>query len=47
MKVATTDFAASTVTAQVPVPEHPPPVHPAKVETESGVAVSVTAIAAS
>src|SRR2546425_82057 len=30
------------VTVQEPVPEHPPPLQPANVEEESGVAVSVT-----
>ena len=44
VKVAVTDLAASTVTAQVPVPEHPPPDQPAKVEIASGVAVSITTV---
>ena len=38
---AVTDFAASTVTVQVPVPEHPPPDHPVNDEPVSGVAVRV------
>jgi hypothetical protein len=29
-------------TVQVPVPEQPPPVHPAKIAPEAGVAVRVT-----
>jgi hypothetical protein len=41
--VAITVSAPKTrVTAQVPVPEHPPPLHPTNVEEESAVAVSVT-----
>jgi hypothetical protein len=44
---AETDLAPSTVTVQVPVPEHPPPDQPAKVEVASVVAVSVTVEAAS
>src|SRR5439155_7548681 len=36
--------AAERVTVQVPVPEHPPPVQPVKVEPAVGVAVNVTAV---
>ncbi len=41
LNVAVTVLAASIVTVHVPVPEHPPPLHPANVEAP-GVAVSVT-----
>src|SRR5207249_3291538 len=41
---AVTVVAAETVTAQVPVPEHPPPLQPVKVEPAAAVAVSVTAV---
>lgn len=41
-KVALTAWFAFTVTAQVPVPEQPPPLHPVKVIFEPGDAVSVT-----
>ena len=44
MKVAVTVVAAESVTVQVPVPEHPPPVQPLKVEPATGAAVSVTAV---
>jgi hypothetical protein len=44
LKVAVTLVLAAKVTVQVPVPEHPPPVQPANVEPELGVAVSVTAV---
>ena len=33
---------ALMLTVQVPVPEHPPPDHPVKVELEAGAAVRVT-----
>ena len=39
-----TVVAAETVTVHVPVPEHPPPLQPVKVEPATGVAVSVTAV---
>ena len=39
-----TVVAADRVTVQEPVPEAPPPLHPAKVEPVAGVAVSVTAV---
>src|SRR5436309_13938964 len=44
MKVAVTVVAAFSVTAQVPVPEHPPPLHPVNVEPAAGAAVSVTTV---
>ena len=43
-KVAVTVVAADIVTVQEPVPEHPPPLQPLKIDPESGVAVSVTAV---
>jgi hypothetical protein len=42
LKVAVTDVAAFIVTEQVPVPEQPPPLQPAKVDPPAGLAVSVT-----
>ncbi|PYM68547.1 MAG: hypothetical protein DME11_00055, partial [Candidatus Rokuibacteriota bacterium] len=44
MKVAVTVVAAETVTTHDPVPEHPPPLQPVKVEPAAGAAVSVTAV---
>ena len=44
LNVAVTAVAAVTVTTQVPVPEHPPPVQPANVEPSAGNAVNVTAV---
>ena len=44
MKVAVTVVAALKVTVQVPVPVHPPPLQPLKIEPAAGVAVSVTAV---
>src|SRR5438552_11193119 len=44
VKVAVTVVAALSVTTQVPVPEHPPPLQPLKVEPMAGLAVSVTAV---
>src|SRR5438094_9989412 len=44
LKVAARVVAAFSVTAQVPVPEQPPPLHPVNVEPAAGVAVSVTAV---
>ena len=41
---ALTVVAALTVTTHVPVPEQPPPLHPAKVEPAAGVAVNVTTV---
>ena len=41
---AVTDFAASTVTTHVPVPEHPAPDQPVKFEPVAGVAVNVTTV---
>jgi hypothetical protein len=46
VNVAVTVFAASIVTAHVPVPEHPLPVQPAKVELTDGEAVRVTEVLA-
>jgi hypothetical protein len=43
-KVAVTLSLDATVTLQVPVPEHPPPLHPVKVLPPVGVAVSVTCV---
>ena len=44
VKVAVTVVAALKVTVQVPVPVHPPPLQPLKVEPAAGAAVSVTAV---
>lgn len=44
LKVALTAVAAFNVTTQVPVPVHPPPLHPANVEPSAGLAVSVTCV---
>jgi phage tail protein X len=44
LKVAVTVVAAVNVTTQVPVPVHPPPLHPANVEPSAGLAVSVTCV---
>jgi hypothetical protein len=44
LNVAVTAVAAVTVTTQVPVPEHPPPVQPANVEPSPATAVNVTAV---
>src|SRR5437016_4980141 len=44
VKVAVTVVAAETVTTHDPVPEHPPPFQPLKVEPAAGAAVSVTAV---
>src|SRR5262249_23630494 len=44
VNVAVTERAWSMVTWQVPVPEHPSPVHPVKSEPTSGVAVRVTLV---
>ena len=41
-KVAVTDVAAFIVTVQVPVPEHPPPDQPEKVDPLVAEAVKVT-----
>jgi len=43
VNVAVTAVAAVNVTAHGPVPEHPPPLQPLKVEPVAGAAVSVTA----
>jgi hypothetical protein len=42
VKVAVTDLAAFIVTTQVPVPEHPSPLHPVKVDPVDAVALNVT-----
>jgi hypothetical protein len=42
--VTVTVLAALSVTVHVPVPEHPPPLQPVKVEPAAGVAVKVTAV---
>jgi len=42
--VAVTDVAAFSVTAQVPVPVHPPPLQPVNVEPVAGAAVRVTMV---
>src|SRR5213594_2300220 len=44
VNVAVTVVAAETVTTHDPVPVHPPPLHPLKIEPAAGVAVSVTAV---
>src|SRR5437762_13524278 len=44
LKVAVTVVAAESVSTQAPVPEHPPPLQPLKVEPAAGVAVSVTTV---
>ena len=43
-KVAVTEVLALMVPVQVPVPEQPPPLQPAKTEPLAGVAVSVTTV---
>src|SRR5207247_4372930 len=43
-KVAVTVVAAMRVTVQVPVPEHPPPLQPVKVEPAAGVALRVITV---
>ncbi len=44
LNVAVTDSAALIVTTHDPVPEHPPPLHPANVELESCDPVNVTCV---
>jgi hypothetical protein len=46
VNVAVTVVAAFTVTTHVPVPLHPPPLHPVKSELGVGAAVSVTTVPA-
>lgn len=41
-KVAVTVLSESIVTVQEPVPEHPPPDQPVKVEPDAGVAARIT-----
>ena len=43
-KVAVTVVGAVSVTVQVPVPVHPPPLQPVKVEPAAGAAVSTTGV---
>ena len=43
-KVAVTAVGPEIVTVQAAVPEQPPPLQPLKIDPESGVAVSVTAV---
>ena len=40
--VAVTAVSELIVTTQVPVPEQPPPLHPANVDADAGAALSVT-----
>jgi hypothetical protein len=42
LNVAVRVVAAATVTAQLPVPAHPPPFHPTNVDPVAGMAVRVT-----
>jgi hypothetical protein len=44
VKLAVTVVVVVGVTVQVPVPEQPPPLQPAKVEPVAGVAVKVTPV---
>ena len=44
MNVAVTVVAAESVTTQLPVPVHPPPLQPVKAEPAFGAAVSVTTV---
>jgi len=44
LNAAVTVVLEVTFTVQVPVPVHPPPLHPAKEEPVAGVAVKVTAV---
>ena len=44
VKVAVTERASLIVTTQFPVPEHPEPDQPLKVDPEVGVAVRVTVV---
>ena len=44
LNVAVTLMLELRVTLQLPVPEHPPPLQPANVEPEDGVAVNVTTV---
>jgi hypothetical protein len=43
-KVAVTAVSLVRVTVQAPVPEHPPPLQPVKINWPLGVAVRVTAL---
>jgi hypothetical protein len=42
--VAVTVVVAARVTAHVPVPVHPPPLHPENVDPADGTAVNVTVV---
>lgn len=44
LNVAVTEAAEFTVTTQVPVPEQPPPDHPAKFDPGPAEAVRVTTV---
>ena len=44
VKLAETDAAAVTVTVQVPVPKHPLPLQPVKVDPGVAEAVNVTEV---
>jgi len=44
LKVAVTVVEAVSVTVQVPVPLHPPPLHPLKVDPVAAVAARATAV---
>jgi len=44
VKIAVTAVASLIVTVHVPAPEHPPPLHPAKLLPDTGAAVRVTAV---
>jgi hypothetical protein len=44
LNVAVTVAAALIVTVQVPVPLHPPPLHPANVDPDAAAAVSTTEV---
>jgi hypothetical protein len=46
VKVAVTDWSKLIVTVHVPVPLHPPPDQPAKLEPELGEALNVTIVPA-
>jgi hypothetical protein len=43
-KAALTNWPDFIVTRQLPVPEHPPPVHPEKTDAEPGMAPRATTV---